>query len=349
MIYSASAVSGLPIVDQRDRDVILAGDIGGTNTRLALFQQPPPAAADAQVTYASRQHSALAEMLDVFLEAHPAQLTSVSFGVAGPVTDGKTESVNLAWTVDAAATASALGVGQVGLINDLEANAWGIAALGPSDFAVLNEGEPVEGGNVAVISAGTGLGEAGLIWDGGRYVPFASEGGHVDFAPRTEQEADLWRHVVAKHGRASVERVCSGGGLVTIYEHLLEESGRPETDSLREARAAGDAAPTVSRTALADPTSLCGRALSMMVSIYGAEAGNLALKVMATGGVYVGGGIAPKILSVLQAGEFMDAFAAKGRLGDLLEQIPVRVILNEFTALYGAALHAASRLPAPSA
>ncbi len=329
--------------------MILAGDIGGTNTRLALFDQPPPAPAVAQAIYRSRQHAALEEMLEAFLGAHPAQLTSASFGIAGPVTGGRSESVNLAWSVDAAATARVLGLGRVGLINDLEANAWGIAALGSSDFALLNEGEPVEGGNAAVISAGTGLGEAGLVWDGGRYVPFATEGGHVDFAPRTEEEVDLWRRVVAEHGRVSVERVCSGRGLVTIYEHLLEASGEPEADSLREARSAGDAAALISQAALEDPTSTCGRALATMVSIYGAEAGNLALKVMATGGVYVGGGIAPKILPALQEGEFMRAFAMKGRLRHLLERIPVRVILNESAALYGAALNAATRSPAPRA
>jgi glucokinase len=238
--------------------------------------------------------------------------------------------------VDGGRLAELLGLDSVGLLNDLEANAWGIQALGPEDLAVLNEGDPRATGNAAVISAGTGLGEAGLYWDGERHRVFASEGGHADFAPRGEVQLELYRFLAAEIGHVSYERVCSGMGIVNIYRFLLHSGSLAEPEWYR---AADDKAAAVS-TAASQGDETADRALELFCSIYGAEAGNLALKVMATGGVYVGGGIAPKIVPRLQGGGFMRAFTDKGRLSRVLERIPVRVILNDKTALLGAALWA---------
>jgi glucokinase len=309
--------------------VILAGDIGGTNTRLALVDGDPPALVAVDV-YPSEAHSSLEEMVRTFLAAHPATLSDAAFAIAGPVRNGHVQVTNLAWSVDAAGLVSALGLERVLLLNDLEANAWGLATLGPDDFHVLNAGRLDAVGNAAVCSAGTGLGEAGLYWDGRRYHPFACEGGHTDFAPVTAQQEALREFVAAEHDHISYERVCSGPGLVTIYRFLSGGSSLP--------------APEITQHGLAgdDPTAVA--ALDLFAEIYGAEAGNLALKLMATGGVYLGGGIPPRILPKLGDGSFMRAFVAKGRFTDLLAGIPVRVILNDRTALMGAALAAEASL-----
>ncbi len=305
--------------------MILAGDIGGTNTRLALVGDDPRAP-DAIEIYPSGDHASLEEMVRAFLTAHPAEPAAACFGVAGPVRDGYVRVTNVAWPVDAASLATLLRLEHVRLLNDLEANAWGIAALGPEDFHVLNAGRPDARGNAAVCSAGTGLGEAGLYWDGERHHAFACEGGHTDFAPRSEAQERLRAFLASEYGHVSYERVCSGMGLVNIYRHL---AGGCDLD------AAG-----ISRLALAGTDETAAAALDLMVEIYGAEAGNLALKLMATGGVYLGGGIPPRILPKLEEGCFMRAFADKGRFVDLLAGIPVRVILNDRTALLGAALAA---------
>jgi glucokinase len=301
--------------------MILAGDIGATNTRLALFDANGGGPQEL-TTYESAAHGGLDEIVAEFLAAHPAEPRSACFGIAGPVEAGVCTATNLAWNVDAAVLAERLEIPTVSLINDLEANGWGIAALEDADFEVLNEGDPGAGGNAAVISAGTGLGEAGMYWDGVRHRPFACEGGHVDFAPRTPIELGLHEYVIARFEHASYERVCSGMGLTNIYSYL----GGPETDPAE-----------ISEAALNGSDERAATALDVMVSIYGAAAGNLALKMMALGGIYVGGGIAPKILPKLHDGTFMRAFADKGRFAPMLERIPVRVILNDKTALLGAA------------
>jgi len=305
----------------------IAGDIGGTHTRLALFD--PGAAGPAAVEiYSSRDHDGLEAMIGAFLATHPAHVERACFGVAGPVQNGHVKTTNLAWPVDARLVARMLGIERVRLVNDLYANAYGIADLGPDDVATLREGDPALGGNAAVISAGTGLGEAGLFWDRHRYHVFATEGGHTDFAPRDDQETALRAHLARNHAHVSYERVCSGMGLVAIHDFL----------SRREGVGVGRAdASAITRAALDGSDEVCVRALDMMVSIYGAEAGNLALKLLATGGIYVGGGIAPRILEKLQAGPFLEALDAKGRFSELLSRIPVHVILNDRTALLGAA------------
>jgi glucokinase len=318
---------------------VLAGDVGATHTRLAIFAGDPrvPIAFES---YASHDHAGLEEMVRAFLARHPIAVGRACFGVAGPVRDGHVKTTNLAWPVDAAGLARVLGLESVGLINDLAANAYGIAELEPDDLEALNPGVPDPGGARVVISAGTGLGEAGVLRtdDGLRVIP--TEGGHTDFGPRSELEVELYRFLAAEDAHVSYERVCSGIGLANVYRCLRRRSGTPEPPGLTAEMAGRDASATISRAALERRDPVCVQALDLMVSIYGAEAGNLALKYLATGGVYVGGGIAPQILPKLRDGAFMRSFAAKGRFAALLEQVPVRVILNDDTALLGAAHHA---------
>jgi glucokinase len=325
-----------------DRRVILAGDIGGTNTRLAFVEdrdgRPVPV---AEATFASREHASLETVLRQFVAARRLPVTRAAFGIAGPVKQGRCDATNLPWLVDARVVAQAIGLQRVGLINDLEANAWGIPALQPEDFAVLNQGEADAEGNAAIISAGTGLGEAGIYWDGRRHRPFATEGGHTDFAPRNHQEMELLEYLLRQFPRVSYERVVSGPGLVNIYR-FLRDTGRGEEPSwLAETMGRQDPGAVISEAALSGKSELCIQALDLFVSLYGAEAGNLALKLLATAGVYLGGGIAPKIIDKLRDPVFLNAFTAKGRLRPLLQAMPVRVILNPKTALLGAARFAA--------
>ena len=315
---------------------ILAGDVGATRTRLALFADDPHAPL-AFESYSSRDHAGLEEIVGAFLAAHRAEVDHACFGVAGPVRDGHVKTTNLAWAVDARSLASVLGITSVGLINDLAANAYGIAALAPEDLETLNPGDPDPRRSMVVISAGTGLGEAAILRDPDRYRVVATEGGHTDFGPRSSLELELYRYLAVEDAHVSYERVCSGLGLLNIYRFLRRRSGTPEPPWLSAEIAARDASATISRAALEGRDPVCVQALDLMVSIYGAEAGNLALKYLATGGVYLGGGIAPQILPKLRDGGFVRSFAAKGRFTALLEQIPVRVILNDKTALIGAA------------
>jgi glucokinase len=324
--------------------MILAGDIGGTNSRLALFEVEGGALREiARQVFPSRDSPSLDAIVATFCAGQGARVPYACFGVAGPVRDGRVQAVNLAWSVEGASLARQLGGAEVWLINDLEANAYGIAALSPADFSVLNAGQAGATGNQAVISAGTGLGEAGLIWDGRRHTPFASEGGHADFAPSDELQMELLRFLMREHGHVSVERVLSGPGLHNIYRFLRDTERAKEPEWLARELADNDPPAVISRTALDGRAEICGHALEVMVAIYGAEAGNVALGMMATGGVFLGGGIAPRILPRLQSQTFLDAFRAKGRLGDLVTSIPVRVILNDSAALLGAARCAALR------
>lgn len=321
--------------------MILAGDVGGTHTRLALFE-PMSATPMSLTTYPSDEHGGLPEIVRDFLASHPADVRAAAFGVAGPVVEGRTETVNLAWPVDDAEMAQTLGLDEarVNLLNDLEANAWGIALLREGDLVVLNEGEEDATGNRAVISAGTGLGMAGLFWDGVDHHVFATEGGHGDFAPADQLQDELLAFLREDLGHVSWERVCSGMGLVNIERFLRGRAGGagPDWD------ADGDAAAAISEAALRHEDPIADEALDVMVDVYGREAGNLALTMMAVGGLFVGGGIAPKILPRLTDGRFMEAFAGKARFGDLLERIPVKVIRNELTALLGSARRAARDL-----
>jgi glucokinase len=253
------------------------------------------------------------------------------------VRNGRVVTPNLPWLVDSAELAAVLGLPQTLLINDLQANAYGIPLLRDEDVAVLNVGEAEPAGAIAVISAGTGLGEAVAVWDGTMHRPVPGEGGHADFAPRTELETELLLHLRTEFGRVSYERVLSGPGLVNIYRFLRDRHQHPETAAVATAMGREDPAAVISRAALDGSCPLCDQTLEIFVSLYGAEAGNLALRSLASGGIFLGGGIAPKILDLLLRPAFMRAFTAKGRLSPLLEKVPVKVIRNQRAALFGAA------------
>ncbi len=315
--------------------MILAGDIGGTKTHFALFDEDLHLVAER--TYASRDYAACDLILEKWLSEPLPRARIACFGVAGPVKRGHVQTTNLPWVLDAMDLAGRLGLTRVRLINDLEANAHGIAALGPHDFALLHSGADGAEGNAALISAGTGLGEAGLYWDGTMHRPFACEGGHAGFSPRNDMEIELLRHLIARFGPVSWERVLSGPGLVNIYDFLRDTGRAEEPGWLAQRVRDQDAAAAISQAALDGSSPLCGMALDLFVSLYGAEAGNLALKVMATGGVYIGGGVAPKIIEKIRGSDFLEAFRDKGPMRPLLSAMPVRVILNEKTALLGAA------------
>ena len=325
--------------------LLLAGDIGGTSTRIGLFDVVERRIAPVTVEkYVSHEHTGLDAIVQMFRRQHGQAIQGACFGVAGPVIGHHVETPNLAWDVDGATLARTLSLPKVGLINDLEANAHGVFTLTPADFVELNAGAPKATGNMAVISAGTGLGEAGMYWDGGRHHPFATEGGHADCAPRTELEIELARYLHRTLGpHVSWERVVSGPGLARVYEFLRDTGRGTEPSWLTEALKVGDPPAIVSTAALDGKSDLCVQALDLFIDVYGGEAGNLALNLMATGGVYVGGGIAPRIIRKLREPRFMKAFADKGRLTPLLETIPVRVITNDETALFGAARCAALR------
>ena len=321
--------------------MILAGDIGGTGSRFGLFDirddQPCPVAI---AKYSSRAHSRLEDIVAQFLREHPGRVTAACFGVAGPVLGGEVITPNLPWHIHATSLAQLLGLPQVSLINDLEANAYGAAALPESDFEALQKGVSDHEGNAGIISAGTGLGQAGFYFDGARLRPFASEGGHVDFAPQSDLEIELLVFLRAKFGHVSYERVLSGPGLVNIFE-FLRATGRGEEPAEFAAEVAtGVSASVIAHAALAGTSSRAAQALDIFASLYGAEAGNLALKMKATRDVLIGGGIAPKIIAKLREPRFIEAFLDKGRMRPLLEKIPVRVILNDQCALLGAALYA---------
>ena len=323
--------------------LVLAGDIGGTSTRLAYFDTAGgKLSVVAEGRFPSREAGSLEEIAGRFAGEQGLAAERACFGIAGPVRQGVVRTPNLPWSVDAAALGRTLQISEVQLINDLEANAYGIDLLGPEDFAVLNQGVSDPTGTIAVVSAGTGLGEAVAYWDGAAHRPLPGEGGHADFAPRNELEAELLLYLRAIHGRVSTERVVSGPGLCNIYRFLLDVRRQPETPAIAEEMRRGDPAAAITRAALAGECPLCGEVLDLFVSLYGAEAGNVALRTLATGGVYLGGGIAPKIIERLKGPGFMLAFTAKGRLSPLLETIPVRVILNDRTALLGAGRHAAT-------
>jgi glucokinase len=324
--------------------MILAGDIGGTHARLALFTiDGKRLVRETLEIFPTHEHPSLESVVRLFRERHGDNASAACFGVAGPVRDGRAQMANLNWIADASSLGREINCSQVLIINDLVANAWGIEGLEPRDFATLNPGAPDARGNMAVISAGTGLGEAGLYFDGRRHHPFPSEGGHADFAPVDEQQGELLTYLRSEFGRVSVERVLSGSGLLHIYRFLCVRQQGAEPCELRdEIVAAGDPSIPVWNAAIEGRSPLSAAALEIFMSIYGAEAGNLALKLMATGGVYLGGGLAPRIVDRLRKSGFLAAFAAKGRMSEILNAIPVRVILNDETALIGAARAAAS-------
>jgi glucokinase len=325
--------------------MILAGDLGGTKTNLAYFTQKGDFLDLEMVkSYPSREYKALGDIVTQLRTSHPSDITAAAFGIAGPVFHGKSRITNLGWEVDARELASLLGLPAVGLLNDLEATAYGTLRLKRNDSVVLNPGIPQAHGAIAVIAAGTGLGEGGLIWDDQRYRALPSEGGHTDFAPRTELEMDLLRYLLRKHKHVSYERLISGPGLYDMYQFFRLLTDHPEPEWLREQLSSVDPSAAVSQAGLDKKDTACERALDMFVTLYGAEAGNLALKLLATGGVYIGGGIAPKILPKLHERYFLEAFFGKGRYEEFMKKLPVSVIVNDRTALLGAAHYAVTML-----
>lgn len=321
---------------------VLSGDIGATKTRLAVVDvsgiQPR---IEREVTYPSRSYASFDTLLGEFLSGNEKP-SFAAFGIAGPVQGREARTTNLPWHIDADALQSRFGFARCTLLNDLEAIAWGLPALGAEDLLTLQVGVPDACGNAAVIAAGTGLGEAGLYWDGEAHRPFATEGGHSSFSPSNEMDIALMRYLQQRYSHVSWERVVSGMGLLSVHEFLSVYRQVAVPQWLSEQMRSGDAAAAISQAALSGQDDICLEALTWFVRLYGAEAGNLALKVMSRGGLYLGGGIAPKILPLLQEDGFLDAFLDKGRMRPLLEAMPVRVILNDCTALYGSALRALS-------
>ncbi len=320
--------------------MLLAGDIGGTKTDLAVFSvEGGPRRPLAQAEYRSGRFPSLEALVREFLAINTLPVTWACFDVAGPVINGRATVTNLQWELDQVALAAALNLRVVHLLNDLEAVARAVPELGPEDVVTLNTGERVAGGALAVIAPGTGLGEAFLIWDGVRYRAFPSEGGHADFAPTTAVELGLLSHLMTNYPHVSAERLCSGRGLVAIYEYLRTSAVAPEaTEVARQLAGAEDHAPIISEAGLRDPPDpLSAAALATFAGILGAEAGSLALKVLATGGVYVAGAMPQHLLPVLRRGDFMRAFIRKGRLSELMRRMPVHVVVRQ-AAILGAAI-----------
>lgn len=324
--------------------MILAGDVGGTKVHLALYDfTNGKLDYRREERFPAKDYAGLEAIVKEFLGGEKA--TAACFGVPGPVRNGRLRLTNLPWTLDSRDLSVSLGVQHVFLINDLEANGYGIAELQPDQIYTLSEGDPSQIGNRALIAAGTGLGEGLLTWNGRIHVPYPSEGGHADYAPRNEDEIDLLRFLKQKYnGRISWERVVSGMGMTNIYEFLRDVRGiEVEREVAQEMGDAADCNSVITQRALSGESEICVKTLDMFVSAYGAEAGNLALKILAVGGLYIGGGIAPRILEKLKDGTFLRAFTDKGRLSQLLVNTPVRVILESRAAVLGAAAYAEVR------
>lgn len=319
---------------------VLVGDVGGTKTALALAEL------DAQGRIVLRHEcrlpsadfDSLLALVRAYLDETGVRCRQACFAVAGPVLHGRSDATNLPWVIDSAELERALGLEAVQLLNDLEALAWGVAALDAEDFATLQEGDVEAIGNACVVAAGTGLGEAGLFWDGAVHRAFATEGGHADFAPEDALEAELLLWLRERYGRVSWERVVSGSAIADLYRFLIAREGVCHPEPIAHVLdRGGDLSEAVAQAAQDSGPAICVQTMRWFARLYGREAGNMALKMMALGGVYLGGGVAPKNLALLSSGVFLDAFLDKGRMRVLMERMPVRVILNERAPLLGAA------------
>jgi glucokinase len=321
-----------------DKTLVLAGDIGGTKTNLWLFskdQQRP--VLEVMETFSSPDAPDLEHIIRKFLHMYPATVSSACFGVAGPVIDGKSKTTNLPWEVSQDRIHREFPFQHVRIVNDLSATAMAVPLLNADEFFPLNQRASAKGRHLGLVAPGTGLGIAMLIYHGDRYVPISSEGGHSDFAPNSEPETELWQYLHRRYGHVSIERVVSGTGLVNIYEWLKDSDRINESEGFSLKLKEMDPAVAITDAALENRDSGCVEALEMFVSIFGAVAGNVALFGLTTGGIFLGGGIPPKILPKLKEDIFMKAFVNKGRFKDFLEKIPVKVILNDEAALVGAA------------
>ncbi len=319
--------------------MILTGEIGATRTRLAAFEtEGNNLRLVVEKIYMSQEHGGLPEIITGFIRTEGIPVHSACFGVAGPVRGGRSKISNLSWVIDSRELATQLKLPSVGLMNDLEAYAYGIDALEAKDFVTLSAGSEDSEGNRAVISARTGLGVAGLYWDGIRHHPFACEGGHADFAARNQLEVELLAYLQNRYGRISCERILSGPGIKNIYDFLRDTGKAEEPEWLREQlSAAPDPPALISQVALANKAAICDQTLSIFVSIYGAETGNCALYFMSTGGIFIGGSIAAKIVPKMKDPVFMQSFLDKGRMSQLLQEMPVKIVLNDDSGMIGAA------------
>jgi glucokinase len=325
---------------------VLAGDIGGTSARLAIVEVDTDAVRVVHSQrFTSKDFPRLAPIVRAFLTDVVERPSRACFAIACPVFDGKCRGTNLAWDIDVRALREAIGVPRTEVINDLQAIGHGLRRLGPTDLLPLQVGEPNERGVVAVIGAGTGLGEAFVTRRGDTYQVHSSEGGHTSFGAQSDLECGLQRWLAKRFGHVSYERIVSGPGLVSIYQYLRESGEAEEQAGVRSEMERADPAAVISRLGLAGTDQLCVRALDMFVSAYGAKAGNFALTVMATGGMYIAGGIAPRIAPKLRDGAFMTAFRDKGRLSDVLARIPVNIVTNPHVGLIGAAMVAMRQCP----
>ncbi len=320
--------------------MLLAGDIGGTKTVLAIFEED---AADFdhkplyEAVFPSGKFDSLEAIIQEFFKAEPFDVIGACFGVAGPVVDQCAEITNLNWIIDADSLREVIGADTI-LLNDLESIANAVPHLEADDLFTLNEGEPEPNGAKAVIAPGTGLGEAFLVWDGQRYESYPSEGGHAAFAPTSPRQIDMLTYWLGKMNHVSYERLCSGLGIPNIYRYLVDSGEFEEPDWLsNELAIAADHTPVIVSAAVTGKAGICVETLELFMEILGGEAANLALKVLATGGVYLGGGIPPRILPQLQDSQFMEVFCQKGRFSDMMATLPVYVIRNPKVALYGAA------------
>ena len=319
----------------------VSGDIGGTKTHLALIEEKNPRVILKQKKYPSKDFENLEAILLDFLKGKTV-ISSACFGIAGPIENGRCHATNLPWIIDSKEIAIKLGIDRVHLINDLEANAWGIGWLKEEEKLVINKGIQLEG-NQALIAAGTGLGQAGFFWDGKVHHPFACEGGHCDFGPIDQEQIELWRYLKSQFDHVSYERILSGPGLFSLYQFLIHSGKEKECETTKMAMQVDNPSKVITEKAMKKECKACMRALDLFVFIYGAEAGNLALKLLSFGGLFIGGGIAPKIVDVMTNGLFMKGFLAKGRFTKLLSQMPIKLILNENTALLGASRYATER------
>jgi glucokinase len=330
-----------------DHSLLLAGDIGGTKTALALYRpDQDPHQPLRQQAYPSQRYGSLSEIVGTFLDGEDQSVGRVVVGVAGPVQEGRAEITNLPWVIEQKELQATVGGAPTHILNDLEAIAHSIDALVDDDFHTLSTGDPEPEANLAVVAPGTGLGEAFLTYDGDRYWPQASEGGHVDFAPTTALQRALLEYLAGRFDRVSYERVCSGIGIPNIYDFLYDTQRADVPPTLAvEMAGATDRTPLIISNAMGDdPCDICRITLEIFVSILGSEAGNLTLKVMALAGVYLGGGIPPRILPALRQERFMRAFRHKGRLSDLLDDVPVYVITNPAAPLIGAASYGLTQM-----
>lgn len=324
----------------KDRDVlVLAGDVGATKTNLALFKMNQKnAKVLKEGNYKSQKYKSITEITSNFLEGQP-QPATCCIGVAGPVLEGKVKLTNLSWEMDSKEIAKQMGLAKIHLINDLEATAYGLAMLENKDIVTIHKGSDTPSGNAAIIAPGTGLGEAGIYFDGKFYHPFATEGGHSDFASRDKPDFELYEYLQNKFGHVSNERVICGPGIVNIYQFLKEEKKLEEpawvTDKIKQ----GDAAAEISKHT--DQSELCNKTMQLFIRFLARESANLTLKMKATGGLFIGGGIAPQLIPLFEKYRFNDSFLDSGRMNHLLEKVTVSIILNTKTAMLGAAYYGA--------